>query len=202
MVFLVKFYIFTRMHLDMNNTFHKDFYPFQTILTFISVANVYITKYPTSRRALQTDLGLSLNSHEHMTSPSFFDDGTRNDPIFIFFVTTNLSSGSRRRSKAPRPPPKSKDRDSPTTFRLQGSHEFYSAPVIRSIRPPCCFGITGISVDGSEQNRVGVTVWAMSAPRASTPTYTSLNGRIVKGILRRRVASSTQTSQIRDWADY
>ena len=31
------------MHLDINNTFHKDFDPFRMILTLISVANVYIT---------------------------------------------------------------------------------------------------------------------------------------------------------------
>ena len=48
MVFLVKFYIFTRKHLDINNIFHKDFDLFRNILTLISVANVYIIIYPTS----------------------------------------------------------------------------------------------------------------------------------------------------------
>ena len=36
------------MHQDINNTFHKDFDPFRTILTFIFVANVYMIRYPTS----------------------------------------------------------------------------------------------------------------------------------------------------------
>ena len=34
------------MQMDIKNTFHIDFDPFQMILTFISVANVYIIRYP------------------------------------------------------------------------------------------------------------------------------------------------------------
>ena len=49
------------MHLDINNTFHKDFDPFRTILTFISFANVYITRYPTSPQQAWGFVGMSIS---------------------------------------------------------------------------------------------------------------------------------------------
>ena len=45
---MVTFYIYTIMHLDINNTFLIAFDAFGMILTFISVANVCIVRYPTS----------------------------------------------------------------------------------------------------------------------------------------------------------
>ena len=43
----LKFYIYTRMHLDINNTFPIEFDPSWMILTFISVPNAYIIRrYP------------------------------------------------------------------------------------------------------------------------------------------------------------
>ena len=45
------FYIFTIMHLDINNTFRIDYDPFRMILKFIPVANTFIIGYPNHPQA-------------------------------------------------------------------------------------------------------------------------------------------------------